>query len=60
MPISRPNLTIGPPVEGSLRRHLGLYFDCHLMMTDPRDYLEAFRDSGADGRTVHVEVGPGS
>ena len=52
-----PNLTIGPPVVASLRRHTGLYFDCHLMMTDPGDYLEAFRDAGADGCTVHVEAG---
>jgi ribulose-phosphate 3-epimerase len=52
-----PNLTIGPPVVESLRRHSGLYFDCHLMMTDPGRYLEAFRDAGADGCTVHVEIG---
>ena len=52
-----PNLTIGPPVVESLRRHSGLFFDCHLMMTDPGDYLEAFRHAGADGCTVHVEVG---
>jgi ribulose-phosphate 3-epimerase len=52
-----PNLTIGPPVVASLRRHSGMYFDCHLMMTDPGEYLEAFRDAGADGCTVHVEVG---
>ncbi len=52
-----PNLTIGPPVVESLRRHSGLYFDCHLMMTNPGRYLEAFRDAGADGCTVHVEIG---
>lgn len=52
-----PNLTIGPPVVESLRRHTGLYFDCHLMMTNPGAYLEAFRKSGADGCSVHVEVG---
>jgi len=52
-----PNLTIGPPVVASLRRHSGLFFDCHLMMTDPGRYLEAFRDAGADSLTVHVEVG---
>jgi ribulose-phosphate 3-epimerase len=52
-----PNLTIGPPVVASLRRHSGLFFDCHLMMTDPGAYLEAFRQAGADGCTVHVEVG---
>ena len=27
------------------------------MITDPARYLEAFRDAGADGCTVHVEVG---
>jgi len=52
-----PNLTIGPPVVSSLREHTDLYFDTHLMITDPARYLEAFRDAGADGCTVHVEVG---
>jgi ribulose-phosphate 3-epimerase len=52
-----PNLTVGPPVVASLRRHTGLFFDTHLMITDPARYLEAFRDAGADGCTVHVEVG---
>ena len=52
-----PNLTVGPPVVSSLRAHTGLFFDTHLMITDPDRYLEAFRDAGADGCTVHVEVG---
>lgn len=52
-----PNLTIGPPVVESLRKHTGLFFDCHLMMTNPGEYLEAFKKSGADGCSVHVEVG---
>ncbi len=52
-----PNVTIGPPVVASLRHHTPLFFDCHLMMTDPGRYLEAFADAGADGCTVHVEVG---
>jgi ribulose-phosphate 3-epimerase len=52
-----PNLTIGPPVVRWIRRHTDLYLDCHLMMDNPGPYLEAFRDAGADGCTVHVEVG---
>jgi ribulose-phosphate 3-epimerase len=52
-----PNLTIGPPVVSSLREHTDLFFDTHLMITDPARYLESFRDAGADGCTVHVEVG---
>ncbi len=52
-----PNLTVGPPVVASLRRHSDLFFDTHLMITDPDRYLEPFRDAGSDGCTVHVEVG---
>jgi ribulose-phosphate 3-epimerase len=52
-----PNVTIGPPVVASLRGHTPLFFDCHLMMTEPGRYLHAFAEAGADGCTVHVEVG---
>jgi ribulose-phosphate 3-epimerase len=52
-----PNLTIGPPVVKSLRKHTDLYLDCHLMMTNPGSFLEAFRTAGADGCSVHVEIG---
>jgi ribulose-phosphate 3-epimerase len=52
-----PNLTIGPPVVKWIRRHCDLYLDCHLMMDNPGQYLEAFRDAGADSCTVHVEIG---
>ena len=41
----------------SLRRYSERFFDCHLMMSDPGRYLEAFQRAGADGCTVHVEVG---
>ncbi|HEY1633975.1 MAG TPA: ribulose-phosphate 3-epimerase [Acidimicrobiales bacterium] len=52
-----PNITVGPPVVAALRRRTKLYFDCHLMMTNPGDFLEAFRGAGADHCTVHVEAG---
>src|SRR6476620_4225075 len=52
-----PNITIGPPVVKSLRKHTDKFLDCHLMITQPEKYLEAFRDAGADSCTVHVEVG---
>lgn len=52
-----PNLTIGPPVVAWVRRYTDLYLDCHLMMDNPGEYLAAFRDAGADGCSVHVEVG---
>jgi ribulose-phosphate 3-epimerase len=52
-----PNLTIGPPVVAAIRRHTSAYLDCHLMISEPQRYLEAFASAGADHCTVHVEVG---
>jgi ribulose-phosphate 3-epimerase len=52
-----PNVSIGPPVVASLRKYSARFFDCHLMMSEPGRYLEAFAKAGADGCTVHVEVG---
>ena len=53
-----PNLTIGPPVVAALHRHCGgVYLDCHLMITEPERYLERFREAGAAGCSIHVELG---
>jgi len=52
-----PNVSIGPPVVASLRRYSDKFFDCHLMISEPGRYLESFAEAGADGCTVHVEVG---
>jgi ribulose-phosphate 3-epimerase len=52
-----PNLTIGPPVVAALRPHTPLFLDCHLMVDNPGRLLEAFAKAGADGLTVHVELG---
>ena len=52
-----PNISLGPVIVQSLRPHSQRFFDCHLMISDPARYLEAFRRAGADGCTVHVEVG---
>lgn len=52
-----PNLTIGAPVVASLRKHTSSYLDCHLMITDPWDYLADFAKAGADSVTFHFEVG---
>lgn len=52
-----PNITLGPPVVKSLRQRTDLYFDCHLMIQNPGQYLEAMKDAGANGCTVHHEVG---
>ncbi|MGO9196011.1 MAG: ribulose-phosphate 3-epimerase [Acidimicrobiales bacterium] len=52
-----PNISLGVPVVASIRKHSGLWLDCHLMISDPGRYLEAFAEAGADGCSVHIEVG---
>ena len=52
-----PNLTIGPPVVKSLRKRTDLYLDCHLMVDNPEELLDDFADAGADGCTIHIELG---
>jgi ribulose-phosphate 3-epimerase len=52
-----PNLTIGPPVVKSLRKRTDLHLDCHLMVDNPGELLEDFADAGADGCTIHIELG---
>ena len=51
-----PNITIGPPVVRHIRGVTGAYVDCHLMISEPDRYLEAFADAGANGITVHAET----
>lgn len=52
-----PNLTIGPPVVKSLRKRTELHLDCHLMVDNPGVLLDDFAKAGADGCTIHVELG---
>jgi hypothetical protein len=35
-----PNLTIGAPVVQSLRKHSDAFFDCHLMVTHPEQWVD--------------------
>lgn len=51
-----PNLTLGPPVIGWIRKVTKLPLDVHLMIEEPIRYLEDFRKAGSDWITVHVEA----
>lgn len=51
-----PNLTVGPVVVKSLKKHTSLPLDVHLMITDPMKYGEPFAKAGAWGLTFHVEA----
>lgn len=51
-----PNISFGADVVKALRPLTDLYFDVHLMLSTPLDYLEMFKEAGADGLTIHVEA----
>lgn len=53
-----PNITIGPLVVRALRPLTKLPLDCHLMISEPQKYIEAFLEAGADMISVHVEAEP--
>ena len=50
-----PNITLGAPIVKSLRKRSELYFDVHLMISDPLRYVEDFASAGADIITFHIE-----
>jgi ribulose-phosphate 3-epimerase len=51
-----PNITFGAPVVASLRKRTSAYLDCHLMVTEPWQWVDAFAAAGASGFTFHLEV----
>jgi len=51
-----PNISFGVPVVEKLRPVTDLFFDVHLMITDPVTYAEPFVKAGADLLTFHIEV----
>jgi len=51
-----PNLSFGPELLAALRRGGSrLFFDTHLMLSDPGRYIEAFAGAGASQITIHIE-----
>jgi ribulose-phosphate 3-epimerase len=50
-----PNISIGVPVVASIRKATNAVFDCHLMISNPIDYIDAFIKAGADLISFHVE-----
>ena len=51
-----PNLSFGPETLAALRRHGSeLFFDTHLMLSEPHRYVGAFAKAGASRITIHIE-----
>lgn len=51
-----PNISFGAPVIKSLRKNTEGLFDAHLMVTDPRAWVDGMADAGVQRLTFHVEV----
>ncbi|MEE9295988.1 MAG: ribulose-phosphate 3-epimerase [Phycisphaerae bacterium] len=51
-----PNISFGASVIEWLRPHSALFFDAHLMITEPQRYAESFVKAGCDHITFHIEV----
>ncbi|MDR3275212.1 MAG: ribulose-phosphate 3-epimerase [Endomicrobium sp.] len=51
-----PNISIGPVVVKSLRKATTLFFDAHLMITNPEKYWLEFQKAGANSITFHYEI----
>ena len=52
-----PNITFGPGFIKALRPHSKLFFDVHLMISNPEQYIQEFANAGADMIVVHAEAG---
>src|SRR4051812_12730720 len=51
-----PNLTFGPDVIASVRSHVAVPFEAHLMVEDPDDLLARYVEAGCERLIVHAEA----
>jgi ribulose-phosphate 3-epimerase len=51
-----PNITVGPVIVKSLRKETELFFDVHLMITNPEKHWQKFKEAGANLITFHSEI----
>lgn len=51
-----PNISFGPDIIKGLRKTSELFFDVHLMISNPEMYIQRFIDVGADSITIHCEA----
>lgn len=51
-----PNISFGFPVMKAFHKHAEKPLDVHLMIENPDQYLEDFKEAGAENLTVHYEA----
>jgi ribulose-phosphate 3-epimerase len=53
-----PNISFGPMLIEFFRKATTKVCDVHLMIEEPGNYAEQFRNAGADNLSVHIEACP--
>lgn len=51
-----PTISFGIPVVKSIRKNTSLFFDVHLMVEDPAQFIDMFKECGASQLTIHAEA----
>lgn len=51
-----PNISFGLPVLKAMKKHATKLMDVHLMIVNPDNFVEDFKNAGADILTVHFEA----
>ena len=51
-----PNISFGPDILKDLKTMTSHFIDVHLMIEDPKKYLDRFIEAGADLITIHHEA----
>ncbi|KAI9478142.1 MAG: ribulose-phosphate 3-epimerase [Benjaminiella poitrasii] len=51
-----PNLTWGAPIISAIRPHTEAYFDCHMMVSNPSQWVDDIAKAGGQMYTFHIEA----
>ena len=53
-----PNLTFGPLLVEGIRKLTTMHLECHLMINNPKQYIDEYISAGGDTIIVHKEQNP--
>ncbi|KAG2214256.1 hypothetical protein INT47_000812 [Mucor saturninus] len=51
-----PNITLGAPIISAIRPHTEAYFDCHMMVSNPSQWVDDIAKAGGQMYTFHIEA----
>jgi ribulose-phosphate 3-epimerase len=51
-----PNISFGFPVIKAIKKYAKKPLDVHLMIVKPENYIQQFKDAGADSLSIHFEA----